>query len=158
MRSRRVRLIATVAVILVVLVAGVYIVTHPEPTDEEKIVRLVAQGQRAVENRNSTGLTSLISRDYFDKSGLTRQQIVALIVQWLRGGEEMVVVPQITGLQIREPFADMTLKVRVVPGRDPSGAGLDYDMSVRLRKEGRHWKVISAEGWGAAQSDVLSGE
>ena len=157
MRSKPIRIVAAVlAVIVLALVGGVWL-TRPELTDEQKIHRLVAQAQRAADDHNSTGLTRLISRDYMDRSGITRQQMVAMIVQWMRGGEEMLVVPEITGLQIRPPFADMSLRVRMWHGREPSGPGEQFDMAVRLRQEGRQWKVISADGYSAGQSDMMNG-
>lgn len=154
--SRRMVVIGALVVILLAgLVAG-YLLTRPQPTDEQKINALVVQAQQAVEKHNTTGLTRLISRDYVDKSGVTRQQLVAMIAQWTRGGEAVTVVPEITGLRINGAFADMQVRAQVWYGPDTSGGGQEYRITARLRKEGRDWKVISAEGWEAAQSDAMS--
>jgi len=147
--------------LIVLALAGavaVYLLTRPQPSDQQKIVALVAQAQRAVERHNSTGLTQLISRDYYDSSGFDRQQLVGMIVSWMRGGEDVLAVPEIAGMDIRDPFADVQLRVRIWSGRQPSGPGQPYQMKLRLRKEGRTWRVISAEGWGEAQSDIMGGE
>ena len=158
MTSRRV-LIGGVALLAALVALGVaYLLGRPAPTDQQKIYTVIVQAQKAVENHNATGLTRLLSRDYFDRYGTTRQQLVGMIVQWMHGGEEVLVVPEITGLQIKGPFADMSLRVRLWRGREPSGPGEDYAMAVRLRQEGRAWKIISAEGWAEAQSDFMNGE
>jgi len=158
MRNRR-GLIAGIILFLTLAAVGIaFFLGQPRLTDQQQLYALVAQAQRAVENRNSAGLTRLISRDYADPYGTNRQQLVGMIVQWLRGGEEVLAVPEITGLSVRGDFADLPLRVRLWPGREPSGPGEAYGMTLRLRKEGRHWRVISAEGWAEAQSDVMSGE
>ncbi len=158
MRSRRAFITVTVLIVAVGGAGVAYLLGRPVPSDEQKIYALVAQAQRAVENHNSTGLTRLLSRDYMDRSGTTRQQLVGMIVQWMHGGEEVLVVPEITGLSIRDDFADLSLRVRLWMGREPSGPGEEFGMTARLRREGRQWKVISAEGWSEAQSDVLGGD
>lgn len=158
MRSRR-ALIGTSLLVLPALAAGIaHFLGRPPLSDQQKIYALVVQAQKAVENHSSAGLTRLLSQDYVDSYGTTRQQLVAMIVQWMHGGEEVVVVPEITDLQIREPFADMKVRVRLWEGREPVGPGAEYTLMVRLRHEGRTWKVITAEGWAAAQSDVMNDE
>ncbi|MBU0609799.1 MAG: hypothetical protein KKI08_18080 [Armatimonadetes bacterium] len=157
MTRRRVLIVGAALLAGLVALGVAYLLGRPTPTDQQKIYALVAQGQGAVEQRNATGLTRLISRDYFDRTGTTRQQLVGMIVQWMHGGEEVMVVPEISGLDLRGDFADMSLRVRLWRGNEPSGPGEEYAMAVRLRKEGRDWKVISAEGWAEAQSDLMSG-
>jgi hypothetical protein len=153
------RQLAVVVVVMVVIAAGLagYFLTRPQPTDEEKIVALIAQGQRAVEQRNSTGLTRLLSRDYYDPYGTTREQLVGMIVSWMRGAQDVQAVPEIVDLKLNGDFADVKLRVWLAWGEGPSAGGEPYRMTVRLRREGRAWRVISAEGWGEAQSDIMSG-
>jgi hypothetical protein len=142
-----------IAVVIALVVAAV--LGRPHLTDQQKLYALVAQAQKAVENRNATGLTRLLAQDYADSYGTNRRQLVGMIVQWMRSGEEVLVVPEITDLQIREPFADMSLRVRMWRGREPSGRSEECAMTLRLRQEGRDWRVVSAEGWPAAQSHFM---
>ncbi len=158
MRSRRALIGVSLLVILALAAGTAHFLGRPPLSDQQKIYALVVQAQKAVENHNSTGLTRLLSRDYVDSYGTTRQQLVAMIVQWMHGGEEVVAVPEITDLQIRESFADMHVQVRLWEGREPVGPGAEYALAVRLRREGRTWKVIAADGWAAAQSDVMNDE
>jgi hypothetical protein len=154
------RQLAVVGIAVVLIAAGLagYFLTRPQPTDEQKIVALIAQGQRAVERRNSTGLTRLISKAYDDPYGYNREQLVGQIVGWMRSGQEMQVVPEIVDLQFNGDFADVKLRVWMAWGQGAAAGGEPFRMTVRLRREGRTWRVISAEGWGEAQSDIMSGE
>jgi len=156
MRGRRLLIVAAVLVVLIaVLGIGTYL-GRPQPTDQQRLYRLLAGAQKAANNHNSTGLTHLLSRDYMDRSGMNRQQLVGMIVQWMRGGEDWYVVPEITDLQLHEDFADMALRVRMWRGREPTGSSEDFAMAVRWRKEGRDWKIISAEGYAAAESGAMN--
>jgi hypothetical protein len=156
--SGRVRVIVAIAALPLVVLAVAYFLGRPEPTDEEKLYGVIKQAQRAVEVRHSSGLTRLLSRDYMDPYGTSRQQLVAMIVQWMRSGDDLEVMPQVTGLEVRDDFADMALRVQIWRGREPSGAVEEYAMKLRLRREGRHWKVLSAEGLTEAQSDLMNSE
>lgn len=158
MRGKRAIVGATIIVTIILAIILAPILQRTAASDEERIVRLVAQAQTAVERRNSTGLTRLISRDYADRSGVTRQQLVAYIVQWMRSGEEVTVVPSITSLRINDSFADLLLNVRLWRGPEPTGRSHDYMMTVRLQKEDGQWKAISADGWAQAQSDFMGEE
>lgn len=158
MPRKRLVIGSAVLILLLVATAVVLYLSRPQPSDEEKIVRLVSQAQAAVERRNATGLTRLISKDYADSYGVSRQQLVAYIVQWMRSGEEVTVVPSISGLRIHDSFADLMLDVRVWRGREPSGSSRQYMMPVRLQNEDGQWRVISAEGWMQAQRDFMGEE
>ena len=156
--SKRQLVLAILAVLVIGGGAAVYFLTRPQPTDQQQIIALVAQAQRAVERHNATGLTRLLSHDYFDAYGTNRQQMVGMIVSWMRGGEEVRAVPEITSLQINGDFADVKLRVWLQWGSQQPAAGEPYQMQMRLRREGRAWKVISAEGYGEAQSDAMGGD
>ena len=151
-----------VRAILLVLGMGIgaalymFVGQRSEPTDEQKLYRLVSEAQKAVEQHNTTGLTRLISDDYQDRSGYTRQQLVPMIASWMRGGEQYEVQPEIKQMTVRGDFADMVLDVRLRYGGAQQYTE-PYRIKVTLQREGRQWKVIAAEGWGEAQGDVMGG-
>lgn len=126
------------------------------PTVEQLLYRLVATAARAVEQRNTTGLTRLISDAYQDRSGYTREQLVPMIAGWMRGGTEYEVKPVIRQMVVRGGSADLVLDVRLRYG-GAEQATEPYRIKVTLQREGRQWKVIAAEGWGEAQEDVMGG-
>lgn len=160
--KRRRRLHWRVRAILLVLGMGigsalyVFVGQRAEPTDEQKLYRLVSEAQKAVAQHNTTGLTRLISDDYQDRSGYTREQLVPMIASWMRGGEQYEVQPEIKQMTVRGEFADMVLDVRLRYGGAQQYTE-PYRIKVTLQREGRQWKVIAAEGWGEAQGDVMGG-
>ena len=156
--SRRQLLLTVLALVVIGGGAAGYLLTRPQPTDQQKIIALVAEGQRAVERRNASGLTRLISRNYSDPYGYNREALVGQIVGWMHSAQDAPVVPEIADMQTNGDFADVKLRVWIAAGAEPSAGGEPYRMQLRLRKEGRVWRVISAEGWGEAQSDIMSGE
>ena len=78
-----------ILVVLVLLIAARWGVMwwfgRQAPSDEHQLVQLVAIAQAAAQERNSTGRTRVLSDDYRDKDGNTKQQMTAMIVGWLRG-------------------------------------------------------------------------
>ncbi|MEN6302922.1 MAG: hypothetical protein ABFD96_09375 [Armatimonadia bacterium] len=154
--SRRARI--ALMVVGMLLGGGLYVLLgqRQEPTDEQKLYRLVSEAQKAVAQHNTTGLTRLISDDYQDRSGYTREQLVPMIASWMRGGEQYEVQPEIKQMTVRGDFADMVLDVRLRYGGAQQYTE-PYRIKVTLQREGRPWKVIAAEGWGEAQGDVMGG-
>lgn len=149
-----------ILVVLVLLIAARWGVMwwfgRQAPSDEHQLVQLVAIAQAAAQERNSTGLTRLLSDDYRDKDGNTKQQMTAMIVGWLRGAASYKVVPEVLSTDIQDGTARMQLKVRYWTAEPIAGAGNEFRMALALRKEGRQWKVTSAEGWQAEQGRLMA--
>jgi hypothetical protein len=156
MRGRWITTVIVLVAVAALSLGVAYYLGQPQPTDQQRLYRHLAQAQQAANAHNARGLTALLSRDYADRSGTTRQQMVAMIVQWMRGGDDWTVVPEITDLQLHDDFADMRLRVRLWHGREPTGPGEEFAMAVRWRREGRAWKVISAEGYAEGQGEVMN--
>lgn len=153
------RLAAAVAIIVVAAVGlAIYLMTRPQPTDEERLYRLVVQAQEAAQKHNAAGLTRLLSDSYKDSEGYDKHQLTGLIIGWLRGAPPFTVVPTITGYKVQGDTAQMQLQVRYWTG-DPSTAPADeFKVQLNLRREGRDFKVVSAGGWSAEQNRLMNEE
>jgi len=158
MRSRIIIGSAAMLLILGIVRISRYFVQEPPISEEQQLALLVAQAQKAAETRHSRSLTRLISQDYYDPYGTTRQQLVGYIVEWMRSGIDVAIAPIIKSLIVRLPYADMTLEVHVWRLGAEETEGEKYLLKVRWRKEGRYWRVISAEGWAEAQMDGAAGD
>ncbi|MHB8997524.1 MAG: hypothetical protein ACYC63_19945 [Armatimonadota bacterium] len=152
-------LVKWILIVLVLLIAARWGVMwwfgRQPPSDEQQLVQLVATAQAAAQERNPTGLTRLLSDDYRDKDGNTKQQMTAMIVGWMRGATSYTVVPEVLSTDIQDGTAQMQLKVRYWAAEPIAGAGDEFRMSLALRKEGRQWKVTSAEGWQQEQGKLM---
>lgn len=147
---------ALVLLLIIGVLAAVFLIP-PEPTDEQKLYQVVLDAQEAVNERNPTGLTRLISRDYQDGSGNTRESLVPRISGWLRAGQLVQVVPEVRSVQIQGDLAQMSLNLRISWGGDTT-AGETYPVELKLQREGRQWRIISAGGWQRAESDVMNAD
>lgn len=150
-----------VGVLLVLIVVGLAVLwfaRRPQLSDQEQLLQLVAKAQTAAEKRDATGLSRLVSDSYRDKEGIDKHQLTGLIISWLRGAPPFTVVPSVTGTTIQGDTAQMQLQVRYWMG-DPNTAQADeFKMQLSLRREGREWKITSADGWQHEQGSLMGGE
>lgn len=148
---KRPKWLLPIAVLLLVGGGVLYWLTKPRPTDQEKIYRVVEDARVAVEQKNASGLLDLISKDYRDASGNDRQNLATMSYGGLRGAEQYSVTPEITSLKIEGDVATAQIKARFqINGAQP-GEPIELKVTAKLRREGSHWRVISASGWEAAQ-------
>lgn len=148
------------AVLAVAVLGGVakWYLSRPRLNDEQKLYLLITTAQQAVDKRDASGLTRLISDHYKDKEGYDKHTLTGMVVGWMRGSEPFTVVPEIVGLTIKATTAEMQLKVRYFVGEGASGAGNEFRMQLQLQKEGNDWKVLSAQGWSEEQGHLMNGE
>lgn len=158
MRQPTVRTVAIpLFVVLVLAAVGLQrYLSRPRLTSEQQLYLLLVRAQEAAEARNAAGLTRLLSDDYRDADGYDKHHLTGLIVSGLRGGGPFRVVPTVTGLQVRGDAAQMQLRVRYF-GAQGDPAGEDFGLSLQWRREGRQWKVTSAQGY-TAVAGSLAGE
>ena len=73
-------------IILLALAAGgiAWCVFYPRQTDEDRILAVVAQLQRGVEDKAPNRVLALISDDYQDDFGLRRKDLTILVFRGLR--------------------------------------------------------------------------
>lgn len=150
-----------IGIVVLALTAGVAVlmwVTRSQPPDEQQLYNLVAEAQQAANSHNAGGLIKLVSDDYMDQYGNDKHKLTPLILGWMRSMEQYRVVAEVNRLEIIDNTARLRLKVTLFTGQEQAGRGQEFPVEVQLRKEGRHWKAISAVGYGEAASGAMDGE
>ncbi len=149
------RLVPWVFVVVVIGAGGAwYLLTRPEPlSDEQQILRLIADVQRAVEQRKTSDVMRYVSEDYHDTRGLDRRAVQRLVMAGARDRSTMDLSVQVTSVEVQGDSATFAAEVDYSVG-GPAMPGQSNHLTVRgeLRRERGGWKVASAEGWQDAES------
>jgi len=144
-------------VVVVVLLGGAgaawFLNTRPAPlSDEQQVLRLIADVQRAVEQRKTSDVMGYVSEDYHDSRGLDRRGVQRLVMAAARDRSTMDLSVQVTSIEVHGDSATFTAEVDYsVGGTAMPGASDHLTVRGELRRERGGWKVISAEGWQDAE-------
>jgi hypothetical protein len=87
------------AVLLILLAAGAFLLTEArrqQPDDQTRILALLAEGEKAVEAKDLRATMSLVSRDYQDDTGNSRNDLRVYALGYYREVDQI-------GLAIRDP-------------------------------------------------------
>ena len=145
-------------VILLLALAGVafWYFTRPEPTDEQKIQALINEARVAVERKNVSGLMRLISEDYLDKYGNDKRGLQRLVIAGAHSAEQYTVFPQVTNLKVKGDLAYLEMKTWLWVGDPATAPGQELNITAKLLREGKRWRVLSSYGWEEAEGGVMN--
>ncbi|MCD6359808.1 MAG: hypothetical protein J7M38_03020 [Armatimonadetes bacterium] len=149
--------VAALAALAAGLALWYFVLRPPALSDRRQIVELVANLERAVEQRRTSTVMRCISADYEDGYGLTRPVLQRLIVEAARDPEPIDVVIQLSDIAI-EPDgsrASAHIEADYALG-EPVGMGESTHISVDVvfRRERGGWKIIRADGWQASALEM----
>ena len=148
---------APIVLVLVALGAlALWYFTRPQPTDEQKVLALVSEARAAVERKSANRLMRLISEDYMDKYGYDKRGLRQLATSAMYRAEHYTIYPQVTSLKFQGDLASLEIKAWFWAGDPQSGPGLELNITAKLQREGRQWRVISASGWEEAESEAMN--
>ncbi len=150
------------AIVAVLVLAGAVVViwwlSRPTKSDEQQILEVFAQGERAVEDKNLSGVMRLVSEDYSDGT-YNKQELKQIVLRGLRETRTIKVTPALRDLQIAGPTARADLEVDVWRDSNEPEPTLHISMRVELSKQKGKWLVTSAAGdWPAAAEQLESFE
>lgn len=148
--------VALIDLVLIAIVVG-FFVLRPAPVDERtEVLRLIAEAERAIEQKRPSDLMALISDDYSDDYGNDRRTVQRLVLAGARQQAEIDLTVQVTDITVNGDTATFTAEVDYSLGRPVSPDSATH-LTVRgwLRREGRRWRVVRAEGWQAAENSYL---
>jgi len=144
-------------VVAVVVAGGLYYSQRMGggKNDRQQIIELVADVERAVEEKKTSGLMHHVSQDYQDETGNDRRALQRLVMAAFRDNQPFEVVVQLSDLEIHGDEATLTADVEFSVGQ-PVGIGESTRLRVTasLRREGGGWKVLKAEGWEEASEQL----
>jgi len=119
-------------------------------TDEEQVLRLIVEVEKAVEQGSVSGVMEQISEDYSDAHGLTYRMVQRLVVMGARDSRGVILSVQVPEVQATGDTASFVAEVDY--GFQGQSEPVHLTVSADLVREGGRWKVISAEGWQGAEA------
>ncbi|MGC9317777.1 MAG: hypothetical protein ACP5KN_07065 [Armatimonadota bacterium] len=142
-----------VSLVLISAGAGYWLLLRPEPvSDEMQVIRLIADVERAVEQKDVSGLMQHISHDYEDERGYTRRLVQRLVLAGARDPRTIDLSVDVSDVDVQGDRATFVAEVDYfVDGSVAAGASQHLTVVGNLRKEGRRWRVVSADGWQQAE-------
>lgn len=148
MRSR----LVVAAIGLVIIGGGVtvwhFVLRPPGLTDRQQILRMVAELEQAVEQRQTSTVMRYISEDYRDGHGFDRRMIQRLVVQAARQRSPIDIVVQLGPILIEGDTATARVDADYSL-EEPLGEGMGTHVSAEVvfRRERGGWRVLRADGW-----------
>ncbi|MGC3998124.1 MAG: hypothetical protein QM767_11795 [Anaeromyxobacter sp.] len=143
---------------------GLWRLTAPAPSEEERIRAAFAAAATAAEERRPAGVVELLSAGFRGQRGLDREQARGIVtLEVLRAGWVSVTI---AGAEVQVDGERARANVDAVLSRAPAGTGLArlvpseasaHRFSCDLRLEDGEWRVVSAEWRPIELADALQG-
>lgn len=120
------------------------------PDPSEALRTLIAEAEQAAEARDTGHFRALISDDYADASGRSKQDLVAYLRAYFFANADIEVLNRIEEVELfGDDAAELTLQSALIgrgPGRSALGVDGDlYRLSVELVRDGGDWQIIGAD-------------
>jgi hypothetical protein len=134
-----------------------YLQTHP--TTDERGIRMVCRDlARDAERRDRAAIERLISPNYRDQRGLSREDALDGLLRYLDAGNWKRIRPvAIVVNKVDGNKASATAKVLLAqadsPTVRPGGQGA-FQLDLEFAREGGGWKLLSAEDWQVPAADL----
>lgn len=149
--SRRARAII-IALVVIVVASGAAVwllVLRPEPlSDRQQVLRLVADVERAIEQKDAAGLLRHVAAEYGDSRGFNRRTVRQLVLAGLRDERTMDLTVEVDRVQVQGDTARFVADVSYsLDGTVSAGGAGHLTVEGHLRREHGRWKVVRAEGW-----------
>jgi ketosteroid isomerase-like protein len=139
---------------LAALGVGAYLV-WPQPPPQEQVLNTILDAADAVERKDVGGCLKHVSEDYQDSYGNTKRDLMRRAVGGLREVGDLNVSIYQPEVQVQGDQA--TARFRAVLRQMQRGATvqeLTLSITATFRREGRHWRVVHAEGWQPAEEEL----
>jgi len=108
------------------------------------------QAEKYANQKNMSGLLSMISQDYRDEHELTYSEIRAYLFQWRRSSTKAKVTVYDLKLRITGKRATVNAAVAV----EMDSTNLQFKFRAELAKEKRVWRITSTGGWQSSTPDL----
>lgn len=144
MPQKILRMAVPIVLIAAVVIAAGFWYSISRPTPEEAIISAILNAEENAERGSVSGVAKALSRDYTDAAGHTKRDITRMVLGGLRAGEWQFSV-QVDALRVDGDSATSDLQVSMWTAE--SMAGIDYDLTLSWRREGRHWRIVGSSGW-----------
>jgi len=131
------------------LLAAAAVFRQLYPADQRGIQGTCEKLAGAAERRDPVALSSLLSSDYHDGRGFTRETAIRHLIGYLDSRGFRHVTPlAITVNDVKQGLAHATAKVWLAQADPPPRGQRDaIRLDVSLRRESGRWRVTSVEDW-----------
>ena len=153
MAQRVMRIVVPIVLVAPVVVAVFFYSARGALNDREKIYRNLTTAERAVESSSVSDIMALVSEDYEDEYGNTKNTLTRLLLGALRQ-EAWEVNVQLEDLTIEDSTATSSLRVGIWPVDSPQSRRV-YDVTIQWQRADGRWRAVSSSGWSDAQSDFM---
>lgn len=146
MLRRKVRWIAPPLLALCALAA--FLLLRNQMSDREAIIQLIQRLEKAIEEKDQSGILKCISRAYRDDFGVTRRDIARIAFRYVRGTERVELVISDVTLRLQRDTAAASMHVEATYA-EAGAAPERYAADIKLffAREGRSWVVAKSSGW-----------
>ncbi len=143
--SRRTFLLMAGLVVLAGVIVALWWLTRPPKTDQQQIVDLLGRTERAIEQRDLSGLMQAVSEDYAD-GAYSKRELRRAALAGFREVSTVKITPVLRELEVSGKDARAELDVDVWLDTDSPRPTMRVAMWVKLSKENGRWLVTSAGG------------
>ena len=144
-------------IIIAALIAGYLaaaFLTVDRSSDEQRIAKVISQGAAAAQNRDLSGLLTLVSKHYTDESGLNYDRMRILIAKAMREESEYYVV--VSNETIKAAGDNATVNLRVELKRTDGDLFYERNLTLTLVKESAtHMLIAPTTAWRVVASRNL---
>ncbi len=152
-----------VAVVIACALASLAAYLQTQPTADERNIRAVCRDlAHDAERRDRAALEKLVSPNYRDERGLTRDGALNALLGYLNSGNWTRVRPvTVVVNKIEGNKASASAKVLLAQADSPIVRASEknaFQLDLKLAREGGHWRVLSAEDWALPAADLEQAE
>lgn len=140
---------------LACLCAAAVVLSQIFPADQRGIKGACQKLAGAAERRDQAALAALVSSDYHDGRGLTRDGAIRELIRYLDARGFRHVTPlAITVSDVKKGLAHATAKVWLAKADPPPRGERDaVQLDLAFRREAGGWRVTSVEDWELPSED-----
>ena len=156
--SRRSLTVTLIALVLAGIVAGVWVFSRPRKSDAQLIRELLVRAEQAAEAKDLRGIMGLVADDYSD-GVYDKQTLKPVVLAGLRQVRVLKVSQVLHDLKVSGDQARAALAIDLWIDSDQPEPSMHLNMTIELRKQGRHWLVTGVSGdWPGVAEQAESGE
>jgi hypothetical protein len=152
-----------VAVVIACGLASLAAYLQIQPTADERKIRAVCRDlAHDAERRDRAALERLVSPNYRDERGLTREDALNALLGYLNAGNWTRIRPvAVVVNKIEGNKASASAKVLLAQADSPVVRPTEknaFQLDLQLAREGGRWRVLSAEDWQLPAADLEQAE
>ena len=145
--------IAIGLLVIIVALIGVRVWKNATTTEEDRIVRVVKEGERAIEHKDIAGFAGYISPDYSDEFELDKRTVILVLQRIFKEHDKIFIHVQDLKVNIAESNGTAEVKFLATVLVSHGGSAQTKPLAEKgkdrflltFKKEDNKWKVVSMQ-------------